>query len=287
MPTKGGASPEWVRLHVGPGEHSPEIVHAHYIRHSFARHAHDTYVIGLVEKGIQAFTCNRQLHHTPAGQVFLINPGDAHTGQTGAASGYIYRTIYPSSELLRSVTEGLSARVHGQLPSFRLPVVGDQELSKRLSRFHRATALGQPLLQRETLMLDALTLLVGRYGDVAGLRSASRSAGPEVRRAREYLEAAYNQNVSLADLGAAVGLSPFHLARTFTAQVGIPPHAYQESVRARRARAMIAAGHRLADVALEVGYPDQSHLTRRFKLFVGMTPGQYARGRRIAQDRDS
>ncbi len=54
----------------------------------------------------------------------------------------------------------------------------------------------------------------------------------------------------------------------------MPPHAYQESVRIRHAQRLIRAGMSLADVAVEVGFSSQSHLTRCFKQIIGVTPGQ-------------
>jgi AraC-like DNA-binding protein len=74
------------------------------------------------------------------------------------------------------------------------------------------------------------------------------------------------------------------LARSFERAIGLPPHAYLEGVRIRRARQLLDRGAPLVEVALTVGYPDQPHFTRRFKRFVGITPGQYVRERRIAQD---
>jgi AraC-like DNA-binding protein len=43
-----------------------------------------------------------------------------------------------------------------------------------------------------------------------------------------------------------------------------------------QAKRMIRAGARLVEVAYAVGYCDQSHLNRRFKKIVGVTPSQYA-----------
>jgi transcriptional regulator GlxA family with amidase domain len=62
----------------------------------------------------------------------------------------------------------------------------------------------------------------------------------------------------------------------FHREVGLPPHAYQIQVRVARARALIATGVPLAEVASMTGFADQSHLTRLFKRIVGVPPGQYA-----------
>jgi AraC-like DNA-binding protein len=78
--------------------------------------------------------------------------------------------------------------------------------------------------------------------------------------------------------------SSFHLARAFEKDVGLPPHVYLDMVRTQRARSLLDAGNPIADVAVAVGYADQSHLTHRFKRLLGITPGQYARERKIRQD---
>ena len=80
----------------------------------------------------------------------------------------------------------------------------------------------------------------------------------------------------LAELAAVAGLSRFELARTFRAQVGLPPHAFQLDLRVRRARALLAGGEPPAAVAAACGFADQSHLHRVFKRAVGVTPGRYA-----------
>jgi AraC-like DNA-binding protein len=54
------------------------------------------------------------------------------------------------------------------------------------------------------------------------------------------------------------------------------PHAYLRQVRVERAKEMLAAGLSISEVALAVGFFDQSHLTRYFKRILGLTPGTYA-----------
>ena len=76
-------------------------------------------------------------------------------------------------------------------------------------------------------------------------------------------------------------VSPFHLVRVFRDQIVLPPHTYLTQVRVKRAKALLAQRWPIAQVAFEVGFADQSHLTRRFKGVVGMPPGQY---RKIVQD---
>ena len=100
-----------------------------------------------------------------------------------------------------------------------------------------------------------------------------------MQQVRVYLEDHYAENVSLEELANFVNVSPFHLLRVFRDVVGLPPHNYLTQVRVRRARQLLQASLRPAEVALAVGFNDQSHLTRHFKALVGVTPARYAQGR--------
>lgn len=104
-----------------------------------------------------------------------------------------------------------------------------------------------------------------------------------IRRALEFMSQPLDTRISLSDVAAASGISRFHLSRIFKKQLGVSPIAYLERVRIERAMDLIQRDEMsLAEVAQTVGFADQSHFTRRFKHYVGQTPGAYARdqGRR-------
>jgi AraC-like DNA-binding protein len=98
-----------------------------------------------------------------------------------------------------------------------------------------------------------------------------------VRRAQRYLVERYNQSVTLDELVAVSGISKFHLVRAFSKFVGLPPHAFQLHIRIERARTLLRQRLLPVEVAMAVGFADQSHLTRHFKRMWGITPGAYAR----------
>jgi transcriptional regulator GlxA family with amidase domain len=82
--------------------------------------------------------------------------------------------------------------------------------------------------------------------------------------------------VQVAQLAAAVDLSPFHFARMFKQATGKPPHAYITERRMERARDLLRASDlRLCEVATRVGYQTQAHFTGVFHRQVGVTPRVY------------
>ncbi len=271
---------EWSRYYRQPTLHDLDVLHARFIEHRFARHSHEYHVIGVVETGVQAYSYRGARHVTPAGQIFLVNPGEPHTGEAATHEGYVYRTVYPRAALMQQVAADVTGRA--ALPFFNCAVIRDERLAGRLVRFHHAVAGGGSGLTVESHLIAALAHLIRRYAE--GRHSclpvpAERAA---IRKAREYIDAHYDADLSLGDLAALVDLSAFYFARAFQKDVGLPPHAYLETVRINRARELLLQGVPIVDVSVAVGYGDQSHFTHRFKRLLGITPGQFSETRSTA-----
>ena len=96
-------------------------------------------------------------------------------------------------------------------------------------------------------------------------------------RARDLIAGRYRDDLTAADLAAATGRSRFAVHRAFTHVYGMPPSDYQRQLRLREARALIAAGTPISEAAVLAGFADQSHLSRWFVRYYGVTPGRYQR----------
>lgn len=84
--------------------------------------------------------------------------------------------------------------------------------------------------------------------------------------------------LTVEEIAAAAGLSPFHFSRQFKAATGHPPHEYLVRLRVDRAQELLRRHGRAwttAAIAQEAGFSDQSHLARHFKRVLGVTPGEY------------
>ncbi len=84
-------------------------------------------------------------------------------------------------------------------------------------------------------------------------------------------------SISIGDITHETGVSETQVIRSFTASIGLAPHAYLIALRIERAKLLIRRGHPLAAVAFMVGFSDQSHFCRQFLRITSLTPGQFAR----------
>ena len=81
---------------------------------------------------------------------------------------------------------------------------------------------------------------------------------------------------AVKEIAGVAGLSEFHFMRTFQAQAGLSVHQYLTQLRLVRAKGLLAKGFGAAQVATDVGFYDQSHLIKYFRLHYGTTPGVFA-----------
>src|SRR5262249_49948014 len=97
-----------------------------------------------------------------------------------------------------------------------------------------------------------------------------------LQRVRDYIEAHLAENLSLQALADTAGLSRYHFARAFKQSEGLTPHDYIVKCRVERAQKLLADSDMpLSEIALAVGFADQSHCARRFREHVGVTPSSY------------
>jgi AraC-like DNA-binding protein len=264
---------EWTKI-----VHNPhldvELLHAYYVQHAYPRHSHDYYVISLIARGRQSFTHQGTKHRTPPGGLILINPGAVHTGEAADAQGFELRALYPSISLMETAVYELTGR--RALPFFKEVLVDHHWATNSILSLHKAILEGAEMLECESRILWTMAQLIKRYADVASTDPHLGNEKRAIRQARQYIEEHFAESVTLNMLAQHVALSPYYLLRAFRAEVGMPPYAYLESVRIRHTQRLIKAGNPLAEVAAEVGFSSQSHMTRQFKKIIGVTPGQYA-----------
>jgi AraC-like DNA-binding protein len=257
-----------------------EFLQAHFRTHRYARHSHDSYAIGLTLEGVQSFRCRGEQRHGLPGSILAINPDEMHDGHSGTAAGYRYCMFYVTPRAMMAALEDVRERPVAA-PVFVSPLVSDIAIARSAARFRDALSRSVDSLEQETALHELLWSLFARHVEAAPRSGVSRAAPAErLQRVRDFLHANLHASLSLRDLSAIAGMSRFSLNSGFRRAFGLPPHAYLTRLRLAAARALIEAGEPLAQVAPEVGFVDQSHLTRQFKAWFGVTPGAFQPGTR-------
>ncbi|MFZ5427461.1 MAG: helix-turn-helix domain-containing protein [Thermodesulfobacteriota bacterium] len=222
-------------------------------------HVHASWCVVAVASGERTVTAGDARLVLGPGDAAVIPPGLAHG--CSPSCGCVFFALSIPDSLMPA----------GTRPRERLVPLSDQcgtftpdRLEELLAARDRATALALPA---------SLARMLAAHAAV----ESARETVPPVRKAMAVLDGPDSTDIRMDGLSRLAGASRFHLSRAFKKATGLPPGEYRTLSQLRRARALLAAGSPLADVAAECGFFDQSHLSHRFKKYMGMTPGLYAR----------
>jgi AraC family transcriptional regulator len=189
---------------------------------------------------------------------------------SGASHGARFSTVETRVVIVRP-RDASSSAAAGLRRLVELRGRGFSWLGWRLASELRATDAAAPLAAEGF----ALELLAAACRESGAERSFGRPQAWLVD-AEELLRTRIGDSIGLSELAAAVGVHPTHLARAFRARYGVSVGDYGRRVRLAWATTQIATGGRpLTEIAAEAGFADQSHFTRLFKSYVGVTPGRF------------
>jgi AraC-like DNA-binding protein len=248
-----------------------DLMSARFVRHSFAPHSHEELMIGIMHAGVKSFRCGKSRECAAPGNLVVVNPGEMHTGEREHGRELIYAALYLSEAALAAML----ARPRGDCCVVRQTVMDDRDIWQCLDMAHRL-ATDDDAADAEEAMICGVSLLFERYG-ASRLVHCEADCPKAVNRAVEFLQARACDHISLEDASRASGVGLFHLIRLFQKHLGLTPYAYLTQVRIAKSRRLLRLGEPVAQVALDVGFADQAHFTKRFKQLTGTTPALYAR----------
>ncbi|MEV6176361.1 AraC family transcriptional regulator [Streptomyces sp. NPDC052015] len=259
----------WTRARLGRCGPPVDLLTARFDKHVYAPHAHDEFTVGVCVAGSEIIDYRGGRIRTGPGSIVVLAPGEMHTGGPGnTTDGYAYRALYAGPALL---TEGTL----GGVPHFREPLIDDPELAAAFRAAHTGLSACPDPLEAESRLPWLLTALARRHSTARSAPDSVPGADRVARTVRDRLADELLAPPSLADLAADLGLSRYQLLRAFRTATGVPPYAWLAQYRVHRARGLLDAGLRPAEVAPLVGFADQAHLTRWFRRVLGVTPAAY------------
>jgi AraC family transcriptional regulator len=137
-----------------------------------------------------------------------------------------------------------------------------------------ANSLGSQLYLESLAQLFLIHLL----RQYCAFQSKQSQKLPDIRlqSVLDYIHSSLDQSLHLAELAEISGVSQYHFCRLFKQSIGVSPHQYVLQQRIEKAKGLLTQRkHTIAEVALELGFSDQSRFTKQFRKCVGVTPGKF------------
>ncbi len=244
---------------------------------SYSKHAHEEYSLGVTLQGRQDFFCQKAFHKSSSGNVLIFNPEDVHDGHSGGEQQLKYKMLYVHPDEFRPLFSALGYQKSSVL-RLNQPMVDNPILRHQILRFSSIIQESNySKVEFESGLFQIAQSLVAMSGNLDLGTQTSKRADKLLLRARDYIMASLEHNISIDDIAKVANMSKFHFIRQFRQQFGITPHQYVLSCRVNLARRMLESGKSLNQAAFEAGFADDSHLNRHFKRIYGVTPKRFQR----------
>ena len=227
------------------------------------RHSHASSHFVIVVRGTYITEARNQDRWYGPGTLIYNPTGTTHRDRFHGESGR-FMTITPQADVARFV----DARVPVSL------VIRDAELIAAAARTRRLMCEADDRGLLCGLVEEYCLDLVGRIS--AGCEAESRHVPSWLLQARQMMLDCCATGITVGTVANCLGIHAVYLARAFQRYFYLSPSEYISRCRISRARELLASSKlALADVANEVGFSDQSHLTNAFKRETAMTPAMY------------
>lgn len=241
----------------------------------YEAHSHPEYQIGL-----SADTCGKYVYRgsrliVPPMALSIFHSGAAHqpNKELYLATPHRYRMLYVAPETMLETAHEIGWCKTDELPFFSELVIEDRSLVRKYVELFQTN---DDELANDVRQTEFLTAILGYFTQLKKSFKKLKGVRPAIKKAREYLDAHFTEQISLDELARVADLSKYHFCRAFYEAVGVSPHVYQNHLRLNLAKKLLVQNRPIADIALELGFYDQSHFGKYFKNFAGVTPRSYS-----------
>ena len=250
------------------------LLRADFTTHEYPPHTHQALVVAVTEHGGSIIKSRGQVEEAEPATLFVFNPAEPHAGWMGWSSRWRYRSLYLTQAALDQVAAGLGIQ---RIPYFTRNMFKDADLIEAFLAMHCAIEQGRDAFEERELLIGTFGRLFERHGSANRTLERAKKDRLILERVRERMRSEYASELRLEELAESVGLTTFQLIGLFKRSTGLAPHAYLTQLRLNMACRHLRHARPIAEVAAEVGFYDQSALTKHFKRCYGITPLQFAR----------
>jgi AraC family transcriptional regulator len=223
--------------------------------------------------------------------------GDGSWAGVNGAPGVASLRPAGRSLALRGNGQGLDVLTIRFPPSLLRRIAAENETAPTTLRLRDTAQIRDPVLARlgqaireemesegamSSLVLTSIVesivtrLFVNHCVEAHEVEATGPLSSETVDRIRSYVHAHLTEDIRVADLADCANMGVSHFTRLFKQTLGQSPYQYVLHERVNAARRQLENTEApIAQIALDVGFSSQSHLTRRFKKIVGTTPGRY------------
>lgn len=237
---------------------------------SYKKHAHDEYSIGIVDQGRSCFWYDGKVNEIYPKSMVFLPPDLIHACNPINRDLWKYKMLFINQDWVQGFMKSKDSFV---LTNPIIKDVSAYETFQTIDSMVKSLKSNASPLEKEASILAVFDQAVSGEKRTGGIKC--KKEHPKLKIIREYLHSYFLEKVTLDQLEQASGLNKFYIIRSFKEAFKVPPHIYQIVLRVNYAKKELCKHKQIAQVANEAGFYDQSHFSKVFKSYTGITPDKY------------
>nr|WP_312321665.1 AraC family transcriptional regulator [Acinetobacter oleivorans] len=247
-----------------------------FSRTCYKSHSHPTFSIGAIDEGNSVFQSSfATAQKISAGTLVIVPAHIEHSCNPLPDQAWSYQMLHLDISWLNQwYAEFQKEGFDLNLPQHKPLIIKDESLYQAFSGMNKTLFDSEKLiLEKEQSLIYCLTQLLLPHFILEEIQKTQYLY--EDFLALIHIIKSSERFISLEELAQQVGLSRYAIIRLFKANVGLTPHAFQINLKINQARAQLKQGISLVELAVNLGFSDQSHFHKAFKAHTGITPRQF------------
>ncbi|HCA5021804.1 AraC family transcriptional regulator [Acinetobacter baumannii] len=245
-------------------------------RTCYKSHSHPTFSIGAIDEGNSVFQSSfGTAQKISAGTLVIVPAHVEHSCNPMPNQAWSYQMLHLDLAWLNQLySEFQEQGLDLHIPQHKPLIIKDESLYEAFTEMNETLFDAQKLIfEKEQSLLHCLIHLLLPHFILEEIQK------PQYLY-KDFLKlidviSSSEAFISLEELAQRVGLSRYAIIRLFKANVGLTPHAFQINLKINQAREQLKQGVPLAELAVNLGFSDQSHFHKAFKAHTGVTPRQF------------
>lgn len=245
-------------------------------RTCYKSHSHPTFSIGAIDEGNSVFQSSFGTAQKISASTLVIVPAHfEHSCNPMPNQAWSYQMLHLDLAWLNQLySEFQEQGLDLHIPQHKPLIIKDESLYEAFTEMNETLFDAQKLIfEKEQSLLHCLIHLLLPHFILEEIQK------PQYLY-KDFLNlidviSSSEGFISLEELAQRVGLSRYAIIRLFKANVGLTPHAFQINLKINQAREQLKQGVPLAELAVNLGFSDQSHFHKAFKAHTGVTPRQF------------
>ncbi|WP_213032982.1 AraC family transcriptional regulator [Acinetobacter sp. ANC 4470] len=245
----------------------------------YKAHSHATFSIGAVDTGLSRFSSYLStVEMIESGALVVIPAQVEHSCNPMPDQAWSYQMMHLNADWLAALlSETVRAQIDASIPQLKPIVIKNPELYRAFTQLNQDLFnSGIDFREKEQRLIEVLTQIILPCFEWEKT-DISHYFYDHLKDLIVYLKNA-DTIVPLEKLASMLGISRYAVIRLFKANLGLTPHAFQLNLKVNQARELLKYGKNIGEMSYELGFSDQSHFHRVFKIHTGVTPRQYQQG---------